>query len=216
MVTFLLLILTIGVAYILITFYFTSKYFEETTQKLNAEVANHLIEEKFKDASPFLADGLVNKPLFGDIMHDMMAVNRGIEVYLLDKSGNVQYSVVLDHSDTDKPLTRLDTLPINAFINCSGKRYILGDDPRNPENKKIFSAAPFNIDGNEQEKKGTERVNNQVLSNSVVRIRTTMQPSRTSGRTQAELHRNSAQMLHVKCNEETQCSYLRLRCMNRN
>ena len=87
--TFLLLILLVGTTYIVITIYFATKYFEETTQKLNAEIANHLINEKFQDQSPFLEDGSVNKPLFGDIMHDMMAVNRGIEVYLISNDGFV-------------------------------------------------------------------------------------------------------------------------------
>lgn len=147
--TFLLLILLIGVSYILLTFYFTSKYFEETSQKLNADLANHLVDEKFQNASPFLEDGTVNKPLFGDLMHDMMAVNRSIEVYLLDVDGTVRYSVVLDHNDPESPSTKINTQPIKDFLSCGGNRYILGDDPRNTKKQKIFSAAPFSIDGNE-------------------------------------------------------------------
>ncbi len=147
--TFLLLILIIGVGYIFITYYFTNKFFEETSQKLNSEVASHVINEKFQNASPFLEDGSVNKPLFGDLMHDMMAVNRGIEVYLLSKEGDVLYSVVLDHSDDEKPATKIDIAPLDEFIACHGDRYILGQDPRNPTNQKIFSADKFSIDGNE-------------------------------------------------------------------
>ena len=144
-----LTILLVGAGYIVITFYFTNKYFEESSQKLNANLADHLIEEKFQNATPFLEDGSVNKPLFGDVMHDMMAVNRGIEVYLLSKSGEVLYSVVLDHSDNEKPITRVDLEPVNKFIASSGNRYILGDDPRNLGEKKIFSAASFNVNGQE-------------------------------------------------------------------
>jgi len=149
MVVFLMTILLIGAGYVIITLHFTNKFFEESSQKLNAELANHLIEEKFQNEKPFLADGSVNKPLFGDVMHDMMAVNRGIEVYLLNTTGEILYSVVLDHSSTDKPLTKVSLDPIEAFIECSGDRYILGDDPRNTDNKKIFSAAKFDIDGQE-------------------------------------------------------------------
>lgn len=147
--SFLLLIILIGVSYILLTFYFTTKYLEETSQKINSDVANHLIEEKFQNESPFLADGSVNKSLFGDIMHDMMAVNRSIEVYLLDEVGNVDYSVVLDHSDPESPTTKVDLKPIKDFLSCGGDRYILGDDPRDINKQKIFSVAPFSIDGNE-------------------------------------------------------------------
>ncbi|MEM6643314.1 MAG: HAMP domain-containing sensor histidine kinase [Bacteroidota bacterium] len=144
---FLLLLVVVGVGYIFITYYFTNKFFQETSQKLNAQLASHVINEKFQNASPFLADGTVNKPLFGDLMHDMMAVNRGIEVYLLSKSGEVLYSVVLDHSDAEKPVSTVDLDPIDAFIACNGDRYILGDDPRNPGKQKIFSADQFAIDG---------------------------------------------------------------------
>jgi len=147
--TFLLLIIIVGIVYIFITYYFTHKFFEETSQKLNAEIASHVINEKFQNSSPFLEDGSVNKELFGDLMHDMMAVNRGIEVYLLSKSGQVLYSVVLDHSDNEKTATRINTKPIEEFIACEGDRYILGQDPRNPEKEKIFSADKFSIDGKE-------------------------------------------------------------------
>lgn len=147
MMVFMLMILLVGAAYMTLTIYLTNKYFEEASQRLNAQVATHLIEEKFKDDSPFLEDGSVNKALFGDVMHDMMAVNRSIEVYLLNDLGEILYSVVLDHSDDEKPRTKIDLVPVQDFIGCNGDRYILGDDPRNPENKKIFSAAAFETNG---------------------------------------------------------------------
>lgn len=146
-VSFLLIIVLIGVIYVLLSLFFSFKFFEETTQKLNANVANHLIEEKFKDVSPFLEDGSINKPLFGDIMHDMMAVNRGIEVYLLNETGEVLYSVVLDHSEKNEKITKVDIAPLNEYINKKGDIYILGDNPQNIAEKKIFSTAPYNING---------------------------------------------------------------------
>ena len=131
-----------GSAFILITSWASKRHFAEVTQRLNADVANHLIEEKFKNASPFLEDGSVNKPLFGDIMHDMMAVNRSIEVYLLDDSANILYSVVLDHAP-GTPVQKIDLQPITQFIKTKGKSHLLGDDPRNSGEKKIFSVASF-------------------------------------------------------------------------
>ncbi len=143
---FILLVLLMGTSYVAITGYFANKHNQETTQRLNADVANHVIAEKFKDASPFLADGSVNKPLFGDLMHDMMAVNQGIEVYLLDDTGEILYSVVLDHSDS-APAKRVSLAPIHAFITDRGEKFVLGDDPRNTAEQKIFSAAPYSVDG---------------------------------------------------------------------
>ncbi|NHF60136.1 HAMP domain-containing protein [Flavobacteriaceae bacterium TP-CH-4] len=147
-VAFILLVLLMGVSYIFITSYFASKHYEETTQRLNARIADHVIGEKFQDASPFLKDGSVNKPLFGDLMHDMMAVNQGIEVYLLDDTGKVLYSVVLDHSD-NAPAKKVALEPIQAFVANKGEKFVLGDDPRNMARQKIFSAAPYSIDGHQ-------------------------------------------------------------------
>jgi len=148
-ISFLLLIVIMGLTYILTSLYFSNRFIAETSQKLNVNLAEHLIEEKFKDSNPFLEDGQVNKPLFGDIMHDMMAVNRGIEVYLLDLDGNVLYSVVLDHSNPNEPAKKVNTKPIKEFIGSNGATFIEGDDPRNLEKQKIFSAAQFRKDGHE-------------------------------------------------------------------
>lgn len=126
-----------GAAFILITTWASKKHFAEVTQQLNANVANHLIDEKFTNSSPFLEDGSINKPLFGDIMHDMMAVNRSIEVYLIDDLGNILYSVVLDH-EPGTPVQQIDLQPITQFIEANGEAHILGDDPRNSGGKRSF------------------------------------------------------------------------------
>lgn len=147
-VAFLLLVVFMGAAYIITTLYFTNKHFEERSQRLNKELANHLIEEKFLNgATAFLDNGEVNKPLFGDLMHDMMAVNRGIEVYLLDSTGQILYSVVLSHDNPEDPVRYVDLDPVKEFIACGGDRYIVGDDPRNSGNQKVFSAASFRENG---------------------------------------------------------------------
>ncbi|WP_396637884.1 ATP-binding protein [Maribacter sp. R77961] len=147
-IAFILLILLMGSSYIFITGYLTHKHNQAITQRVNANVAEHVIQEKFQNTAPFLEDGSVNKELFGDLMHDMMAVNRSIEVYLLDKTGEIQYSVVLEHNENE-PSKSVSLAPIEAFIEKGGTEFVLGDDPLNPEESKIFSAAPFHIDGKE-------------------------------------------------------------------
>ena len=145
---FISIIFLMAASYVFITGYFANKYNQATAQRVNANIASHIIEEKFQNASPFLDDGSVNKPLFGDLMHDMMAVNRSIEVYLLDDKGEILYSVVLDHSD-DAPAKSVSLAPIRSFIDDKGENYILGDNPRNATTKTIFSAASFNQNGRE-------------------------------------------------------------------
>lgn len=145
--SFLSILFFAAIGYILITAYLTNNHYYETTQRLHANLAQHLIDEKFSNQSPFDAEGNVNKDLFGDIMHDMMAVNRAIEVYLLDETGHVAYSVVLDHDGTNTQARKIALDPIQRFIGEQGSAFILGDDPRNPENQKIFSAAAFEKNG---------------------------------------------------------------------
>ncbi len=149
MVAFICILVFAGIGYTIATLYFSNQHFHETTQRLHANLAQDLIEEKFVDQSPFDSLGNVNKPLFGDIMHDMMAVNRAIEVYLLDMQGNVQYSVVLDHSDPDATAKKVSLKPIHQYIANNGKGYVLGDDPKNVGEQQVFSAARFNKGGKE-------------------------------------------------------------------
>lgn len=130
--TFLLILLTVALAYIIITAVATNKFYHETTQRLNAEVAKYLTIE----APPF-KNGEVNKESLSMIMHSMMAVNPGIEVYLVDPDGKILSFVVLDKK---VKLGRIDTKPIEEFLEADGQKYILGDDPRHPGEKTIFSA----------------------------------------------------------------------------
>ncbi|WP_339840451.1 HAMP domain-containing sensor histidine kinase [uncultured Maribacter sp.] len=147
-IAFIFIIILMAASYIFITGYLTLNYNQAITQQINANVAEHVIQEKFKNAAPFLEDGSVNKELFGDLMHDMMAVNRGIEVYLLNKSGDILYSVVLEHN-SNEPTKSVALGPIQDFIKTKGTKYIVGDDPLNPGEQNIFSAAPFDINGHE-------------------------------------------------------------------
>ncbi len=131
--SFILVLMIVGFSYIFITATTAQRYFQETTQRLNASVADYLI----KEVNPF-QDGKVNEGALGIIMHSMMAVNPGIEVYLLDPSGEIISYVVLDQK---VKLKRVDLAPIRKFIDEVGENFILGDDPRNPGQTAVFSAS---------------------------------------------------------------------------
>ncbi len=60
---FLLLFLLIGLVYVFITVYTAQRYYSETTQRLNAEVADHLL----KEVQPFVG-GKVNEESPGKIL----------------------------------------------------------------------------------------------------------------------------------------------------
>lgn len=137
--SFLLILLIVAFAYIIIATIASNKYFQETTQRLNSEVADYLLKE-----TPPFKNGEVNKEALGVIMHSMMAVNPGIEVYLVSPEGEILSYVILEKN---VKLSRVSTEPINAFIETGGQKYILGDDPRNPGEKVIFSATRVDQDG---------------------------------------------------------------------
>ena len=129
---FTLLLMVVGFAYIIITTIASKNYFLETTQKLNASIADYLI----KEAPPF-KNGEVNDEALGVIMHSMMAVNPSIEVFLLDPEGEILSFVVLD---SKVKLKRVDINPVKEFIKTKGSQFILGDDPRSNGYQTIFSA----------------------------------------------------------------------------
>ena len=150
LLVFFLLIGLIGIPFILISSYQADQFFNDTNQQLHYNLADYLIEEKFSNASPFIEGGEVNKPLFGDIMHDMMAVNRNIEVYLLDTTGLVKYCVVLEEFNFEENELMVNLTPIKKFIaakQAGNVQRILGADPRNPGVSKVFSAASFTKNG---------------------------------------------------------------------
>ena len=129
---FFLILLFLGVSYTMITISMAKRYSDETTQKLNAHVASHMLQE----VNPFV-NGKVNEEALGKIMHSMMAVNPSLEVYLLDPQGKILSFVVLDKK---VKLQYLSIEPIQTFLETQGKSLIYGDDPRNPGKSKIFSA----------------------------------------------------------------------------
>lgn len=137
--TFILVLLLVGISYIFITTQNAQRYFQETTQRLNADISSYLI----KEVNPF-KDGKVNEEALGTIMHSMMAVNPGIEVYLLSPEGEILSYVVLDQL---VKLKAVDLAPIQEFIDSEGAKFILGDDPRNTGSKSVFSASPVYEEG---------------------------------------------------------------------
>ncbi len=138
-IVFFLILVLLGVSYTFITISMARRYSDETTQKLNANVASQMLLE----VNPFV-NGEVNEEALGKIMHSMMAVNPSLEVYLLDPDGKILTFVVLD-KEVKLKYVSLD--PITKFINDKGHSLIYGDDPRNPGKTKIFSATAVHEEG---------------------------------------------------------------------
>lgn len=139
--TFLGVLVLLGIAYVAVTIYTEQKYFQEANQRLYGSIAEHLVKEKKPKIE---ADGSVDTVMLHEIMHSMMVINPNVEVYLLDTSGSIVTYVV---PAENVKLERVDLEPIRQFLHKKEDEVIVGDNPRNPDEKMVFSAAPFYHEG---------------------------------------------------------------------
>ena len=69
-----------------------------------------------------------------------MVINPKVEIYLLDPAGRI-----LAYSAPPGKIkrARVDLAPVERFLARATALPILGDDPRAPDRRKVFSAAPI-------------------------------------------------------------------------
>lgn len=135
------ILVLVGAIYVAITSQLAEKFYQERNQRLNADIAAHIITE----VKPFI-DGELTESATNEIMHHMMAINPSIEVYILNPAGKI-LTYVAPYKKVK--LEEVDLDPIKKFIAQEGQQYITGDDPRNPGLHKVFSAAPIKSEGDE-------------------------------------------------------------------
>lgn len=135
--TFLGVLLLLGLAYVGVTVYTEQKYFQEANQRLYGSIAGHMVQEMKPTID---STGSVDTTLLQEIMHSMMVINPNVEVYFLNPEGGIVTYVV---PKKVVKLDRVDLGPVHQFLHKLEDEVIVGDDPRNPGVKKVFSAAPF-------------------------------------------------------------------------
>jgi signal transduction histidine kinase len=132
---FTLLLAVLGITYILIASWVSKKTFYEINQQLYGNIALHLANSThpLKDSKP---DTLVTH----DIIHSIMVINPSVEVYLLNPEGKIIDFIVPDKSVKKR---EVDIGAVRKYISDGSKKYVVGDNPKYPERKSIFSAAPI-------------------------------------------------------------------------
>ncbi|CAE6781473.1 sensor histidine kinase [Paraburkholderia domus] len=111
---------------------------KEVVQSLSRDVANHIAHRTtLMDANGLRPDAV--RQLFGQLM----LVNPSVEVYLLDNQGRIKGD---DAPEGHVKREQVDLAPIRQFI-AGDALPILGDDPRSLDGKKVFSAAPLQLSG---------------------------------------------------------------------
>ena len=108
-----------------------SKY--QAEQKLHLQLADHLAHD-----NPLLQDGVFDKSALENLFHTLMILGPAFEFYFLDAQGNI-----LTYSAEAAKIKRksVSLIPLKQLINNPQIMPVFGDDPRDINNKKIFSAA---------------------------------------------------------------------------
>jgi len=132
--TLLLLFCLVGLIFLMLTRYSTELYQQEVSQELNRDLAQHIVAEKL-----LLQNGRVNQAALDDVFHMLMVINPSIELYLVDLEGRI-----LAFSAPPGKVKRrdIDLRPVQTMLQGKAQLPLLGDDPREPTQRKIFSAAP--------------------------------------------------------------------------
>tara|TARA_Y100001956_G_scaffold82373_1_gene103017 strand:- start:1599 stop:2978 length:1380 start_codon:yes stop_codon:yes gene_type:complete len=103
-----------------------------TKQSLHKDLANHM-----RDDNPLMIGTDYNPKALKSIFHTLMLIGPDFEIYFLDSQGNITTHAAPDGVEM-KSKVSLD--PIKSYLN--GEAFpILGDDPRNPAEHKVFSVA---------------------------------------------------------------------------
>jgi signal transduction histidine kinase len=111
----------------------------ESEQRLHLGLAEHLVTD-----NPLLAEGVYDYGGLKNLFHTLMMLGPSFEFYYLDPNGKV-----LTYSAEPGKVKRelVDVAPIKSLISNNVELPILGDDPRNLEKQKIFSASPVYKEG---------------------------------------------------------------------
>jgi len=140
--TLLLLVTLLGIIWFQGLSYTSEMYQQEVAQKLNHQLAQHLVAE-----TSFFEHDKINRSTLEQLFHTLMVINPAIELYLLDMEGNILVSFA---PGSKVELKRVDLAPVKQYISGNFVYPLLGDSPRQINGQKVFSAAPIADKGKQQ------------------------------------------------------------------
>lgn len=136
---FSILLFTLGVVYMWIASNLSRSYYTTAHQELYGNIASHLA-----DFTHPLKNGRPDTTVTHDIIHSMMVANPSVEVYLLDTAGRITDYVVPDKS-VRRHQVNINT--VKQWLTVRNGERPLGDNPKQPGEPSIFSAAPVYENG---------------------------------------------------------------------
>ena len=103
-----------------------------TKQSLHKDLASHM-----RDDSPLMIGTDYNPKALKSIFHALMLIGPDFEIYFLDSQGNITTHAAPEGAEI---MGKVDLQPIKQFLNDEPFP-ILGEDPRNRGEHKVFSVA---------------------------------------------------------------------------
>ncbi|MBD3217572.1 MAG: HAMP domain-containing protein, partial [candidate division Zixibacteria bacterium] len=140
---FLILLLIMAGIHMLISVQSSISFVKEADQRMNTDLADAIALE----FEPFIGDSLDMEGI-KHMMHYLMVMNPHIEIYLLDSTGSVMAFFATPEKKVQREAVALE--PIHEFIESDETTPIQGDDPRNLNRQKPFSAAPIKLTGDDE------------------------------------------------------------------
>lgn len=133
------LLMILGVVFVLIASNLSRSYYSMAHQELYGNIASHLATFTHP-----LKNGKPDTAVTHDIIHSIMVANPSVEVYLLDTNGKITDYVVPDKSVRNH---QVDIATIKQWLAVKKGERPLGDNPKQPDEPGIFSAAPVYENG---------------------------------------------------------------------
>lgn len=128
------LLIVLGIVFVIIASKYSRSYYTAAHQELYGDVAQHLatFTQPFKNGKP-------DTSVTHDIIHSTMVANPSVEVYLLDTAGNIKDYVVPDKT---VQIHQVNIAKVKQWLSASKMQRPMGDNPKQPGEPSIFSAAP--------------------------------------------------------------------------
>lgn len=133
------LLIVLGLVFFLIASGMSKSYYTTAHQQLYGDIAQHLAT-----FTRPLKNGRPDTAVTHDIIHSTMVANPSVEVYLLDTAGNITDYVVPDKT---VQIRRVNIAKVKQWLTAKEGQRPLGDNPKQPEEPGIFSAAPVYENG---------------------------------------------------------------------
>ncbi len=140
---FLVSVLFLGATLAYLTLRSSIMFVEETTQKVNADLAFEMAME----FQPYLMDSIDEEMIIDRIQY-LEGINPQVDIYLLGGDGGIKWSYSDNQISPQLEMTKVDTQPLDRYL-AGEELPILGQDPANPDVLKPFSVEHISIMGSD-------------------------------------------------------------------